>query len=153
MYKNRAFSLLELIIVVAVLAVIGVIGSGFYVNYGKNISTKSVSQNIVFDLKSAQSKSMIGEGDFKWGIHFVNGVKDYYEIFSTPTDYSSGSKVVILTKYLSDSVSYSDANIPSTKDVIFNKISGGTTASTIVVVSSSVTKTIDISSIGNISIQ
>jgi len=153
MYKNRGFSLLELLIVISIISIVGAIGTGFYVNYGKNIGIKSVSVAIASDLKYSQSKSMIGEGGFKWGLHFVNGTLDYYEIFSTPTDYNDGAKVVISKKYLSDNTSFSDVNIPTTKDIIFNKISGSTTTSNVIIVSASLSKTIDVSSIGNISIQ
>ena len=151
MYKNRAFSLIEILIVVAILAIIGAIGSGFYINYGRNISLKSTAQTIVFDLKNAQSKSMTGVGGFKWGIHFVNGDSDYYETFSTPTDYNNLSKVVVSTKYLPDSIFFADPISGSSKDVIFNKISGSTTSSLIKIISSDFTKNINISSIGGIS--
>lgn len=151
MNNARGFSLLELLIVVAILVIIGAIGSGFYINYGKNISLKSTAQTIVFDLKNAQSKSMIGEGGFKWGVHFVNGTTDYYEIFSTLTDYSA--LVSTLPKvYLTDSIIFSNPVSSSTKDIIFNKISGGTSASVVEISSSGVLKTINISAIGNISL-
>lgn len=150
---NKGFSLLELLIVMAIVVTIAAIGSGFYVNYGKGIEIKSISSSISFDLKQVQAKSMIGAGGFKWGIHFVNGATDYYEIFSTPTDYSDGSKVIVSTNYLPASVTFSDPASSSTKDIIFNKISGGTTASSVVMISSGLTKTINVSSIGNISVQ
>lgn len=152
MYKNRAFSLLELLIVVAILAIIGAIGSGFYVSYGKNISIKSTAQTILFDLKNAQSKSMAGVDGYKWGIRFVNSTTDYYEIFSTPTDYSAATSFLPRV-YLTDSISFSDPATSSTKDIIFNKISGGTSDSTITINTSTASKTVNISSIGNIYIQ
>mgnify|MGYP000600230426 CR=1 FL=1 len=69
-------------------------------NYNKNVEIKSAIQTMVFDLKQAQSKSMIGEGNFKWGLHFVNNTDNYYEIFSTPTDYGDGGKVIVSKIYL-----------------------------------------------------
>ena len=91
---------MEVLIVVCIMTIISSIGAGFYVNYNKGVEIDSAVQVVVFDLKQAQGKSMIGEGGFKWGIHFVNAADDYYEIFSTPTDYSSGSKVILSTNYL-----------------------------------------------------
>src|SRR3989338_2065033 len=150
---ERGFSLLEVLIVVGIMTIISSIGAGFYVNYNKGVEIDSAVQVVVFDFKQTQGKSMIGEGGFKWGIHFVNAADDYYEIFSTPTDYSSGSKVILSTNYLPGGIIFSDPATDATKDIIFNKISGGTSASSVAIVAGSNTKTISVSSIGNVSVQ
>lgn len=150
------FSLLELLIVIAIVVILSTIGTGFYINYGKTVEINSLNQTIIFDLKSAQSKSMTGEGGLKYGVHFVNDSddsKDYYEIFSTPTDYSDGSKVILSTNYLTNNITFSDPINGQTKDIIFNKISGGTTAASVAITASGNTKTLNISSIGTISSQ
>lgn len=151
--KNKGFTLLEVLIVLAIVVLLGSMSVGFYINYSKNVEINSVANIMIFDLKQAQSKSMIGEGGFKWGIHFVNGATDYYEIFSTPTDYSDGVKVIISTNYLSNGVTFSSPGSGSSTDIIFNKISGGTSGTSVVVISQSNTRTISVSSIGNISVQ
>lgn len=154
-WKNfkKGFSLLELLIVFAILGVIAGIGSSFYINYNKNVEINSTAQNINFNLKQAQSKSMIGEGSFKWGIHFVNGATDYYEIFSTPTDYSNVLKVIAFTFYLPNNIIFTDPATSSSKDIIFNKISGSTTASSVTISSGSTNKTVSVSIIGGIKVQ
>jgi len=149
--KNRnGFSLFELLVVISIVAVVGTIGVGFYLNYAKSIEIKTVANTLVSDLKQAQAKSMAGTNGFKWGVHLVNGDTDYYETFSSPSDYSDASKNVISSKYLTKGVSFSDPTSGSTKDIIFNKITGATTESSIVLSSSEVTKTISISSVGGI---
>ena len=60
------FSLLELLIVVAIVVSVAAIGTGYYTNYGRSIEIKSISETITFDLKLAQSKSMTGVGGYKW---------------------------------------------------------------------------------------
>lgn len=149
------FSLLELLIVLSIVVVIASIGSSFYLNYGRNIVINSMAETMTFDLKQAQSRSMIGEGGFKWGVHFVNGTQDYYEIFSTPTDYSDVAKVIISKNYLTAGISFYDPTNSLSKDIIFDKISGSTAVTSIVINSSSITKTINVSStsIGSILIQ
>jgi len=147
--KNRAFSLIEILIVSAIIVILGSMGVGFYANYSKSVEINSLDQTIIFDLKQAQSKSMIGEGGLKYGIHFVNGTKDYYEIFSTPDTYLN--KTVISTNYLTNGVTFSDPSEGISKDIIFNKISGGVSvASSVSLASQSNTKTIYVSSIGSI---
>jgi hypothetical protein len=96
---------------------------------------------------------MAGEGGFKWGIHFVNTTRDYYEIFSTGTDYSDGAKVIVSTNYLGSGAQFSDPAASSSKDIIFNRISGFTSASSVAIFSENVAKTISVSSVGIISVQ
>jgi len=148
--NKNGFSLLELLIVISIVAVLGAVGVGFYLNYAKNIEIKTVANTLVSDLKQAQAKSMAGVGGFKWGIHLVNGDTDYYETFSSPSDYSDVSKSIVSTKYLSKGVLFSDPASSSTKDIIFNKITGATTEASITLSSSEVTKKISISSVGSI---
>ena len=147
------FTLIEVLIVAAVLVIIAVAGSGFYTNYNKSIEIDAATQSLVFNLKQARSNSMIGVGSFKWGVHFVNSTADYYEIFSTPTDYSSASKVVTSKIYLSNGVTFSNPISDATSDIIFNKISGNASTSQVGLVYQDNSRIINVSTIGNISVQ
>lgn len=144
--------MLELLIVTAIVVTVASAGIGFYINYGKSVDLNSVVQILASDLKQAQSRSMIGEGGFKWGVHLVNGTKDYYEIFSTPDVYSNGAKVILSTTYLSSGVTFSSPSSGTSSDIIFNKISGGTTPSFVGLTSGSITERIGLSSIGSIEV-
>jgi prepilin-type N-terminal cleavage/methylation domain-containing protein len=150
---RSGFSLLELLIVVSILVIVASMGFGLYFNYGKSVQVTSLAETIVFDLKQAQSKSMTGVGNLKWGIHFVNADLDYYEIFSSPTDYSNIEKVIVSTNYLSDGIIFSTPTSNSTIDIIFNKISGSTIGSSVSITSNEITKTISVSSLGSVSVQ
>lgn len=151
LHFNKGFTLLELLITIAVISVISVVGFGFYSNYNRNVEIDSVSRVLVSDLKLAQSNSMSGVDGFKWGIHLVNGTDDYYELFSTPTNYSDSLKSVSFKKYLSDGINFSTPGEGSNIDVIFDKISGRTSTSSISLSFSEIIKTINISSLGSIS--
>lgn len=152
MNSSRGFSLLELIIVIAIIALLGSIGSGYYRGFIKNVELQSVSKTLAGDLKHMRSKSMIGEDGVKWGAHIVNtsGGSQYYELFSTPTNYTDGAKDVISTTTLSTGLTFYDPGVGASKDIIFTKISGTTTPATIVVVSEGAYATTTISSIGSI---
>jgi hypothetical protein len=93
---------------------------------------------------------MSGVENKRWGIHFVNGDSDYYEIFSSPTDYSDVDKNIILTRFLAKGVSFLDPIPGSSKDIIFNKITGSTIENSTTLGSSNFTKEISVSSIGTI---
>jgi prepilin-type N-terminal cleavage/methylation domain-containing protein len=147
----KGFSLLELIMVVAIVVLIGSMGVGMYLNYGKTVEVNGIAQSISYDLKDAQSKAMTGEGGFKWGIHFFNTTNDNYQIFSTATDYSSAT--VASTSYLPSTVTFSSPASGLSTDIIFSRISGTTTPSSVVLVSQGNTRTVSVSSLGSISVQ
>ncbi|KKU81350.1 MAG: General secretion pathway protein H [Parcubacteria group bacterium GW2011_GWA1_47_8] len=142
------FSLLELLIVLAIIAILAAMGSGFYRGYVKNVESQSTVRTIIAEMKHTRSKAMIGEDGYKWGVHFVNGTSDYYELFSTATNYAAGT--VFATTTLSNGITFSRPTEGNSIDVIFNKISGTTTAETVIVVSEGGTQTITVSSIGTI---
>lgn len=148
---KKGFTLLELLIVIAIVSLISIIGIGFYANYNESLEIDSTSKIIISDLRQAQSNSMSGLGGFKWGIHFVNGVDDYYELFSTPTDYNNISKVVLSKNYLSNGISFAEPTDGLSKDIIFDKISGSSSDSSIGIISQNNIKNIYVSSVGIIS--
>lgn len=150
MRTSRGFSLLELLIVIAIIAVLAAAGAGYYRGFVKSVELQSVSKTLAEDLKQVRSKSMIGEGGVKWGAHVVNtsGGSQYYILFSTPTNYADAGKVAISTTTLSTGLTFSDPSAGANKDIIFAKISGTTTATTVVVMSEGKYATTTISSIG-----
>ena len=147
---NKAFTLIEVLLVVGIIAIISVAGSSFYNNYNKSIEIKTTAKIISTDLRQMQSKSMNGENGLKWGIHFVNSDQNYYELFSTTDSYEVG-KTIITTNYLPNGISFYEPGTSSSKDIIFNKIVGNTNPSTVSIVSNGVTQNIEIAGIGTVS--
>lgn len=128
---KRGFSLLEILLVLGIIAVLGSTSIGIYRNFVKNVELKTVTQGIRADLKTARSKAQAGEENYKWGIRFANSTQDYYEVFSTPTDYADAGKQIRETIYLRGGVTFSNPTESNNKDVIFARISGTTTEATI----------------------
>ncbi len=149
-FSPRGFSLLELLIVLAIIAVLGTAGVGYYRGFVKSVELQSVTKTLASDLRQVRSKSMIGEGGVKWGAHFVNvsGGDQYYELFSTPTNYAGGT--VTATTTLSRGLVFSDPSAGTSKDIIFTKISGTTTPAIVVILSEGQYATTTVSSIGSI---
>lgn len=146
---KMGFTLLELLLVIGILAIITAIGSGYYRNYARNVEFDSAAKNMLFSLKKAQAKAMAGEGALKWGVHVVNGTSDYYEIFSTPTNYADASRITSETIYISGSVALSDPSEGNSTDIIFDKISGAAAAASVAFSFEGSIKTITITATGN----
>lgn len=148
--KANGFTLLEVLIVIGILAVLTSISAPIYRNFVKTSELGVTAKIMTSFLREARSKSMTGNLNLKWGIHFVNSGTDYYESFSTPTDYSDSLKSVIATTSLPFGVNFTAP--VSTSDVIFGKIVGTTTATTTVTFTSTdgESKTVTVTPIGNI---
>lgn len=150
---KQGFSLLELLIVIAIVTVIAAAGVGSYRNFGKTVELSSTAQGIAADLRQVQSKAMVGEGGYKWGAHFVNGTPDsYYLLFSTTasTYTTDGTSTTTATTTLSKGIVFSDPASGASKDIIFNKISGTTTVATVAIITEGTTATTTVSAIGTI---
>lgn len=148
--NQKGFTLLEILLVVTILAIFATISRDFYANYVKGIGLESNQKIIISSLKLARDKAMNGLEDRNWGVHFVNGSKDYYEIFSSPTSYADGARKTIETDYLSNNIVYFSPIEGVNKDVVFNKINATTTAETIIISADNIQKAISISTQGNI---
>ncbi len=146
MHTHRGFSLLELLIVIGIMAVLLVAGGGMYRNFGKSVELSATSQTIAADLRQMQSKAMVGEGGYKWGVHFVKDAGgDYYTLFST----DGTNSTTTATTTLSSGITFADP-ASGYKDIIFNKITGNTTATTTSIVLEGVVATTTVSSIGTV---
>ncbi|TSC51864.1 MAG: hypothetical protein LiPW41_811 [Parcubacteria group bacterium LiPW_41] len=146
--KKSGFSLLELLLTIAVIAVIGAIGSGFYIQFSRGIELDETAKAIVADLKLARENALAGKNQMKWGIRFTNASQDYYELFSTPTVYGGVSSTIVSTTYLNSVISFDTPTSSTSLDVVFSKISGNTTSTSIVLRRDTLTKSINVATSG-----
>jgi prepilin-type N-terminal cleavage/methylation domain-containing protein len=144
----RGFSLLEVLLVVAVLAIVGAAGVGSYLNAAKSIESTSTARTVIADIRLARAKAMGGQDDRRWGVHVVNGAADYYEIFSTPSNYADAATTVSDTVYLPAGISFSNPGESATRDIVFSTVFGTTTATTLVLASQTESHTITITALG-----
>jgi prepilin-type N-terminal cleavage/methylation domain-containing protein len=148
----KGFTLIELLIVIAILAILASIGTGFFINYARSSEVNSAHKIIISNLKEAQAKSISGESGRKWGVHFENDASDYYELFSTPTNYSDASKEIKATGYLSSGIYFTQPAESASSTILFEKIRGTTASDADIIISSpnGQTKIINVTAIGKI---
>ena len=120
--SEGGFTLLELMIAIAILAVISMIAAANFAGVFRSVSLTSLQKGIVTDTREAQAQAISGEYAMKWGVHFVNGATQYYEVFRTPTNYADVGTVVARTVNLTGgvtftAVSYTHLTLPTNREV------------------------------------
>jgi prepilin-type N-terminal cleavage/methylation domain-containing protein len=125
---QRAFSLIEILVVIAIVAVISTVAFLNLPSYRNIADLKNTSQQIVALLREAQARSVNGSGGASWGVHFENSATPFYALFSG-SSYSSTSAVGHYP-LLSD-LCYGNIGVGSSQDVTFAQVSGSTSAAEI----------------------
>ena len=133
MPKQKGFTLLELMIAIGILAIVSVIAMANFSGVFRAISLTSTQKGLVTDLRAAQANAMNGEFAVKWGVHFVNGATQYYEVFRTPSNYADVGKVVTATTALPASITFTDPGAASVKDIIFDRTTGVASVSSVTI--------------------
>lgn len=133
--KQKGFTLLELLLVMAILVLLAGISFALYDSSGRANVLAATQKTIISDLLNAREKAINGESFLNWGIHF-DGTNNNYQIFSSPTDYSDAGKTIVSTTYLNNGITFSAPGIGSTTNVVFNKVTGATANATITIIAS-----------------
>ncbi len=150
MAHTRGFTLLEVLIVVAILGILSAAGVGYFRNVVQQVSSESITKILISDLRTAQAKAAAGEASRKWGIHAVNGATQYYQLFSTPSNYADAQTSIEATTTFATGFLFTDPAAGMMKDIIFGGIGGTTTPTTLAITNEGKTTTITITSLGTI---
>lgn len=146
--RSLGFTLLEVVLVVAVLAILARIGVSYYRNTTTTITLDAATQTLVLSMKEARGKAMGGESGRKWGIHIVNGAQDYYETFSSSSTYAAGT--VTARTYLPSTVTFTAPSEGVNWDIVFSNIFATTSAQTIILSNNGQTKNLYVTAQGTI---
>ena len=145
----KAFTLIELILTIAILGILSGIIFNIYSNFQWDVKIDEEANRIKYVLRQAQSKAITGENNASWGVRFVNPLSgaQYYNLFwgdsfavGTTTDQN----------FLSSDIMFINPSSGLNLDVIFNKRSGNSASSSAITVSikttvSDITKNISVS--------
>ena len=145
----RAFTLIELLIVVSIIIIMTATLVPSFDTYIKNQGLRQAQENIKSDLRTAQNKAMTGVGaDLGveyWGIRFTNG-NDEYEFFNSTT---TGNCTSLTASSFSEKLPGNVViNTTSTFCVYFSMYTGNTSDTTIRVKEGSSCKRVEVNSAG-----
>ena len=126
--KAKGFSLIEIIIVIAVLFVLGTISISTFFLLQKNVDLNDATQEVISVLKVAQNQTLASHGDSQYGVYFDSAVSPSRYILFKGADFASrdaGSDKIYL---LPDTVEFYDINLSGTFETAFSKLIGSASA-------------------------
>lgn len=154
---KRGFTLVELVITIALFAIIAVVGGVSLFGTQRKSTLTGTVQQIAALLREAQSDAMAGEQGTAWGVHFENATATapFYSLFAS----STYSPQAIVGGYyrLPASVGYATSSLPAgaAVNITFSPITGTASASTSITLyslgSAAFSSTISIASSGAVS--
>ena len=150
---SKAFTLIELLIVIGLIAIISTVGILNLFNYSSYQDLDLSVQKIAAVLRSAQSRSIDSESGGNFGVHFENSLSggNFYDLFQG-NNYASGT--LIMRTALKQEIQFIDPVFGNSKDIIFFSITGLPASSSTVIIAlkrdNSISKTITINSNGQI---
>lgn len=122
--KEKSFSLIELIIVIAIIFILGLISLfNFRFLRNQNILDEA-SEQLLNILRIAQSKTLACEGDSQWGVFFNTSTQPHQYILFKGPDYSSRNASFDEIYELPKIVEFSEIDLWAGKEITFKKITG-----------------------------
>lgn len=154
--KNKGFTLVEILVVVAILSFLAVIVLSDFFSFKKKSDLNNNVQEFVSVLKLAQNKTLSSENYYKYGVYINTGVTpNQYSLFagdSYATKISGSEKIY----YLQDTLEFYGISLGGGNEIVFNKLNGAVEQSGSVVIrvktDTSKNKTVYIAGSGAISL-
>ena len=146
MFKNKGFSLIELLLVVAVAAGIFVFSAPFGMNFYRTQLLGDVQSNLIDALQRARHNAVLQKNDSNFGVH-ISMASSSYTIFQTADTYANRVSAQDEVFPLINNITFSGPT-----DIIFSKLTGAPNATgTVSMAYDILTKGITVDSSGGIS--
>lgn len=109
MRKQKGFTLIEIILIIALFALIIGLTAPYIWTYMARQQLAVAAEDVVSNLRRAQNKAIINQENTKWGVYFYH---DYYAIIQYPSETVSENFLLPDNLYVSDN------------NIIFHKLTG-----------------------------
>jgi len=123
---NFGFSLVELIVVIAILFALGAVAIATFFLLQKNVDLNDNTEEVISILKVAQSQTLASQGDSQYGVYFDNAVWPNRYVLFKGADFASRDVSSDKVYLLPDTVEFYDVNLNGGSEIIFNKLIGST---------------------------
>lgn len=142
--RRAGFTLIELIIVVAIISMLGSFVSFAIISFLGQNNLKNTTEQLASTLKTAQQQSMAGKNNSSWGVRISSG----NIILFSGSSYASRNPAFDVTYTVPPTIS-----IPST-DIVFEKITGNTNSSYILAITGqNDSSTVIVNQLGTVDVQ
>lgn len=121
--RTRGFTLVELLISIALLIVLGVIGGVQFFGYRQQQDLSDAAQELAAVFRDAQNRSMSQDSGTRWGVHIENSVSggQFFELFSG-TSYAPAN--VISHTTFSSPIAFPNLAAGASRNIFFAPITG-----------------------------
>ena len=118
------FTLVELLVVVALILILIGISAGAFLFFGRESDLNNSAQEITNALKLAQSKTLASEYSSQWGVYFATSTIPHQYTLFRGSSYSARATSSDEVHKLPISTEIKEINLTSGREVVFNKLTG-----------------------------
>jgi len=123
---QRGFTVMEVLIVVAILVVLGAIVIGDYATYQKKTDLQNAVQEFIAVLQVAQERTLASDNGAQYGVHISTAVSpNIYTLFQGAS-YASRVTSYDQPHSVPKNVQFSSLNIGAANDIVFDRLVGTT---------------------------
>lgn len=120
--KKRGYTLIELLVVVTLIGILTAVGVVALSGFTRRQTLAQAGKDLETDLRATRNRSVSGVGGSLWGIHFVNGARDYKTFSTSVCSYSSGESKELPSNITIASISH--ASSKGIANVVFDRLNG-----------------------------
>ncbi len=124
--SGAGFTLIEIIIVIAVLTVIGAIAITSFISFQKTPQLNNASEEIINILRIAQNKTLSSEGNSQYGVYFDITVSPQQYILFKGSSYPSRNASFDQVYLIPDITEFYAINTGGANEIVFDKLTGST---------------------------
>lgn len=124
-FINHGFTIIEVVIVIAVLVILAAVSVGSLMSIQKQIDLNNTSQELVGVMQLAQNKTLASESDDRYGVYLdFSSQPNRYILFQGST-YASRTQSYDQKHLLPSSIKFSQStNLGGSREVDFDKLTG-----------------------------